>query len=195
MPAVLAFAATVALVASVLIVASSMNRSSLDGSQVATRVVNFISSEHQVCSGFEQHFQRKFSARSIEDATAQSADYLGMVPYVLSLDPASWEKASLRFVGFGPCDIPGTSRSGHMLFQSTEDESRVVSLFVHPDNGEIDFPSKKCCYVSGDLGTDDGSIVVWRRDGVVYYLYTPDEQGMVAAREMLATPENERELL
>lgn len=194
MPAVLAMAATITLVASVLIVSFSMSRPLYEDPQFGARVVSFLEREHDSCAAFTEHFDRKLVARSLEDARRISDEWIGESVYALSLDPRTWDEHGFEFMGFGPCGVPGAERSAHMLLRSTEAPSQVASLFVHKDDGRLDFASSNCCYVNdGGQGTDE-TVVVWSRDGLVYYLYAPNGDALTGARDLFSTPENERDL-
>ena len=193
-PSVLAVAATLALVASVLIVSFSMGRPLYRDGQLGTYVVGYIQNEHLSCAAFGERFDRKFVARSL-DAAREAADrHMGDAVNALTMDPQTWSSVSLEFAGFGPCALPGVPKSGHIMLRHAEDPGVVVSLFVAPDDGSLAFASSNCCYVN-EPESDDGSIVVWRLEGIVYFLYSPDEAALASARGLFGTPENERPLL
>jgi len=194
-PGMLAVAATLALVASVLIVSFSATKPLFADRDYGRQVVNFIEHEHSGCSEFKEHFERKFVTRSLEDARALSERYFNQSVLALTLDEQSWEDASFEFMGFGPCAVPGVLRSGHIILKEKGDGGNVVSLFVHPDAGQLSFKSNSCCYVGEPDGSDMGQIIAWKADGMVYYLYGINEQSLQAARDLFSTPENEHRLL
>jgi len=194
LPAALAVAATIALIASVLVVSISMSRPLYTDEDFGTRVVSFIEQEHDACAAFEERFERKFTVHSLEEARSVAREQLGGAVHALTIDPQTWADASLEFMGYGPCTVPGAERSGHMILRHQQSPAVVVSLFVHPDDGRLNFASSNCCYVNEGDAAGGESVVVWRRDGFVYYLYSPDPEAMSSARSILDTPENEREL-
>lgn len=194
-PALLAVAATLALVASVLIVASNTSSPLYENRELGAQLVGFFEGEHTSCAEFESHFNAKMFARSIDQARELANNYLGASVNVLSINQDTWDDAHLEFMGFGPCAVPGASRSGHMIFRSTDEPSLTVSLFVHRDEGRLNFDDGECCFVTNPASEGDGRIVAWRSEGIVYYLYSQSEQSMRAAREAMGTPENELRLL
>ncbi len=197
-PGVLAIAATLALVASVLIVSLSASKPLYTSQQAGTQLVSFIQNEHTACAEITDYIDRKFVARTLDEARTISGEFFGQAINVLSLDEQTWEDSGLEFVGFGPCYVPGTEKSVHVLLRHTGSDNSLVSLFAHTDDGKLNFGSETCCFVSEPKvvgGAGGGMVVAWRSEGMVYYLYSPSAESLRAARDLFSTPENEQRLL
>lgn len=163
-------------------------------SERASLLISFMSEEHKACADFGPLFERKMKVRDEAAAVKEAIELLARVPEVLELPGDEMARAGYRFAGLGRCHVPGRGRSAHLIYKAQESVSPgapPVSLFVQEDSGEIALEDQ-CSYRS-EGGDVRPCLRMWRKDGLVYYLITP--QGTPdAIRRAFAVPEREERL-
>lgn len=134
------------------------------GDRARVQLASFMTREHGACAELGSHFQRKMLCRDLERAEWMLSEAVGAPASVASLD-------GFRFVGIGPCAVPGPGPSVHLLLE--EEGGPRLSVFVQRDGGQGPMPS------GGPLGVDEvdlsrASVVALRREDLVYYVVSGD---------------------
>lgn len=215
----LAAVAAVLVLAAVLVVPGLFSGGSALPGEQFTRISTFVSSQHQGCLTDTEVFGRKFTARSPEQAAALSERVIGAAPgLLLPAGLAAMRDAGYTLLGVGGCGVPGSGASVHVAFTHgasepearpappgaaepgdrdagavCDDVSKAVSVFIQQDTGELDLSTASCYLASCDK-TQITSLVVWRANGFVHYVYCRDRQGLDAARAAMQAPAAEQRL-
>ncbi|MDX2116442.1 MAG: hypothetical protein SFZ24_12600 [Planctomycetota bacterium] len=164
-----------------------------------TRLVSFTSEQHGACES-APFFEKKMTARTPAAAAAAAIEILHKVPSVLELRSEKIARAGYAFAGLGPCRVPGSGRSAHLIYRAdpaVAPGAPEISLFVQEDTGELAiepgfyYTNEGC---ESRLKTScNGVINVWREEGLIYYLLAP--QGVCGkARQTFCDLEQSRPL-
>lgn len=178
------------------------------------QLVNFTARAHNSCAAFDDHYERKMTARTEAEAVQSAIAILDRVPTLMELGKIdALAERGYAFAGLGPCRVPGPGKSVHLIYRATDNPAALpVSLFIQklpPDTPELTAEQTRqlkkdtCLLVSGkpcpeatdkreQVDTDDAStarLVIWRDGGFMYYLFVPDTEMRDAAREALGAPE------
>lgn len=185
-------AASIALLTAVSVIVKSPIGSRLGpaiSAPLAAELVaasSFIISEHDKCSAFDSYFEHKFNVREEADASDAVVELLGQPPTRIKLDQAGYQ-----FIGLGKCTVPGPGDSVHMLYRPVNESRPTLSLFVQQDSARQDLESG----IRYRLTTKAGApVLVWRADGLIYYLFSPDAQAELDAGELLSIPDQQRDI-
>lgn len=138
-------------------------------------VVTFVDKEHDRCAAMECSGNPKWIANTLDTARAALTDYMGVAPERLDLTDTGF-----TLTGAGPCHVPGGGKSMHLLYRSGQElTSPSMSLFIQETASDtaID-PSCFCDKM------DEGEVLMWRRNGLAYYLVCPSDE---IANQALAT--------
>lgn len=133
-------------------------------SDAQVQLAGFMAREHDACADLGAKFQRKMSCRERKEAAAMLEEVVGAPAGVASLE-------GFRFVGIGPCGVPG-GPSVHLLMECEQAGSRV-SVFVVRDGGDGPTPGGGPCGVDkADLS--QAAVVGLRRGELVYFVVSGD---------------------
>jgi anti-sigma factor RsiW len=131
---------------------------------------------HINCARHADHFHTGFP-RKVEEMPASLRQFLGHEALCPDLS-----KLGYQFAGCGPCTIPG-GKTAHLLYRPISGQGGCVSLFVQPDEGQLKLDKGKVYFARDNA--DATPMVIWRGEGVVYYLVGEgNAQLSSAAREM-----------
>jgi anti-sigma factor RsiW len=143
---------------------------------VPVSYVTSAAQRHINCSKHAEHFHAGFP-RKVEEMPASLRQYLGHDAVCPDLT-----KLGYRFIGCGPCTIPG-GKTAHLLYRPINGQGGCVSLFVQPDEGQLKLENGRVYFARDEA--DATPMIIWRSEGVVYYLVGEDNgQLSSAAREM-----------
>jgi hypothetical protein len=135
--------------------------------------------QHIDCSSHANHFGPGFP-RTVSELPSSLHEYLGHDSIVPNLS-----KLGYQFAGAGPCTIPG-GKTVHLLYRPTSGgnmTSYTVSLFVQPDTNQLPLEKGKVYYATDAI--DKTPMIIWRGQGVIYYLVGEDKNQLSdAARQM-----------
>jgi hypothetical protein len=141
--------------------------------------VEWVSSTSQVhinCARHAAHFAPQFP-RTLHELPDSLRAYLGHDATCPDLS-----KLGYQFAGCGPCTVPG-GKTAHLLYKPASGAGGAVSLFVQLDQKQLALEQGKVYLSKAD--SDGTEMIVWRGQGVVYYLVGEnDAQLSSAAREM-----------
>ena len=191
-PTWVALAASIALLATVAVVMRSPLGSQLGptvGAPFAAQLVdasNFIVSEHNHCSAFDAYFEHKFTVRNDADASDEVVELLGNPPTRIKLDQAGYQ-----FVGLGKCTVPGPGESVHMIYRPINKTRPTLSLFVQQDDARPDIEQGVRYRLSTQVGAP---VLIWRKQGLIYYLFSPDTTAESDACDLLEAPAVEQDI-
>jgi anti-sigma factor RsiW len=127
---------------------------------------------HVTCSGHPDHHVPPFP-RELEKLPGSLKDYLGREAACPDLS-----KLGYQFAGCGPCKIPG-GKTAHLLYRPSAGTGPCVSLFVQADGGQLGMEKGKVYYAED--ARDRTPMIVWRGEGVVYYLVGGDARQLEGA--------------
>jgi hypothetical protein len=127
---------------------------------------------HVWCSGHADHFVPPF-ARELEKLPGSLKDFLGRDVACPDLS-----KMGYRFAGCGPCTIPG-GKTAHLLYRPVNGSGPCVSLFVQNDAGQLAIEKGRVYYAQD--ARNHTPMIVWRGEGVLYYLVGANERGLEGA--------------
>jgi anti-sigma factor RsiW len=140
-----------------------------DPSIVPVGWVHTTAEVHTECSRHASHFGAGFP-QAVEELPASLRQYLGHDAIVPDLS-----KLGYKFAGAGPCQIPG-GKTVHLLYRPAPGGSisqYTVSLFVQPDKNQLKLEKGKVYFANDAI--DKTPMIIWRGDGVVYYLVGEDK--------------------
>ena len=143
---------------------------------VPVSYVTSTAQRHINCSKLANHFHAGFP-RKVDEMPGSLRQYLGHDAVCPDLS-----KLGYQFAGCGPCTIPG-GKTAHLLYRPSNGQGGCVSLFVQPDEEQLKLDKGRVYFARDEA--DATPMVIWRGEGVVYYLVA-EETGQLssAAREM-----------
>jgi len=190
-----ALAAVIALAAFVIFrSATSTSGGHVIPVQQASLLSAFVENEHDRCTGPAQPVTPCLKTCSEEEAYRNTAAALGAELTRLRDHFDSMRNAGFEFVGFGVCDAPGPGQSVHLLFRvtTTDPKPARVSLFIQNDSEHPDIRETES-YHTG-CPKKKATLIVWRTEGVVNYLYACTPEALKTARIALHVPDDEHPL-
>ncbi|MEO1129776.1 MAG: hypothetical protein AAFX05_08745 [Planctomycetota bacterium] len=189
-----AVAAVLLVCASLIVVAALQTRPEhAIPTEQFTQITSFVTEQHQRACSTADDEDSRFIAREDQEIADLAEHKLDGLPPVLAFSISAMRDSGYRFVGMKGCGVPGNGASVHALFRPEDDTRKPVSLFVQQDTAELDL-SKSACYFADCKVTGKRSIVVWRRDGFVYYLFSHDEAGLKTGQKAFGVPDAEKPL-
>jgi len=139
-----------------------------DPSIVPVDWVHSTANVHTECSKHASHFGPGFP-QSVQELPASLHEFLGHDSIVPDLS-----KLGYKFAGCGPCKIPG-GKTAHLLYRPAPGgniSQYTVSLFVQPDANQLKLEKGKVYFANDAI--DKTPMIIWRGDGVIYYLVGED---------------------
>lgn len=181
-PGMVAAAAVLALVATVLITQSVRfaGAGGVGGAWTTEavayrdRVAGFVTSEHRRCED-DIAAAAKLVYHDPDAASEHFIDAFGVPAVDLGVDATDMPAGSgeLVFWGGGDCHVPGASHSGHVRFDAVTPEGEPIrmSLFVMRDPGTMPIEPGMTYQLRSPACSKAGvRLFAWARDGVVYLL-------------------------
>lgn len=161
------------------------------GHQAAVQAASFVERENDACAVISERFERKFQARTPEQARELAQEMFEKTPGALLKTDDALAAVGYRFAGFGRCAVPGPGRSAHLVYHHTQSgPAEALSLFIQ----EAPTPCKldtACCYVLPASEAGDDRVFAWRDGDFIYYLFSHDQRAVEAARDMLEAPKRQ----
>lgn len=184
----LAVAAVVAVgIGTTLIIQTGLRANGTENAAVV-QLSSYLATEHDACLADEvvlsQHLE-------VTDSAAVPRKFQGILGKPISTD--LMESANFRFVGAGSCEVPGSSKSVHLLYRRMKDDGTdgpLVSVFIEPDAARLGL-SEGTTYAIKD---GSSRVYAWVNDGLVYYLVTRCSKSCDAARQEMHAPSKMAEL-
>jgi hypothetical protein len=189
-----AVAAVLLVCASLIVVAAMQTRPEhAIPTERFTQITSFVSEQHKRACSTADDDDSRFTAREHQEIADLAEHKLGGLPPVLAFSISAMRDSGYDFVGMKGCGVPGNGASVHALFRPIDDARKPVSLFVQEDTAELDL-SASACYFANCKVSGKRSIVVWRRDGFVYYLFSHDQAGLETGQQAFDVPNAEKPL-
>lgn len=142
----------------------------------------FVEREHSRCAGLDDQRNTKFVTDTLEGANDLIAERLGATGATIDLS-----SQGLTLTGAGACSVPGEGKSVHLLYRGgAGDDAWAASLFIQTGDPDFEGVDPKCLCLN--RLTDREEVLVWRRDGLVYYLVCPPGGSAVTLLEALDAP-------
>lgn len=169
---------------------SSQNAGTNQGIFSTTNLVSYVEEQHTSCANLGAIFERKMTYRDRADAERAAIELLQVIPNVFDLRAGELQDKGYRFAGLGRCKIPGDGASAHLMYASTDESLPPISLWIQKDTGEWNdrIAQLGACYSVGLCKERGTSLSVWREDGLVYFLYSRDQDLESSAREAFDAP-------
>lgn len=145
-------------------------------------VAGFVDREHDRCAGLNDATNMKFVTNTIDGANALMLKRLGAAPATIDLS-----SRGLTLAGAGACHVPGEGRSVHVLYRPTGEDGAPVSLFVQSGAAAFEGVDERSLCIQRPSGERD-EVLVWRRDGLLYYLVSPPGRDAEALLGALGAP-------
>ncbi len=136
-------------------------------------LVRFLATHPHDCPITIERTMEEFHVRHFGGAVSELGSLLGKAPVLGDL-----EESSLEFKGMGYCGIPGNKVSMHLLFSGAIGsplEGAMLSVYVQPDDGRLpltDGATYRLLPKAPEFS--ELEMFVWRRDGLDYFVVTPD---------------------
>lgn len=146
-------------------------------------LVSYVAGEHERCSSFGEYFQEKFQARRLDQAREEAANILDQSPERISLNTTGY-----RLAGLGRCNVPGAGASVHALYRPGDQGRSTLSLFVQREWAGLGLESGVCYQVTSETKPP---VLVWKHEGLVYYLFSPDAEARRQVGRALGAPQRE----
>jgi len=108
------------------------------GPYSTTRLVSFLTEQHDRCANLGSFFHDKMQYRTRADAERAAIELLSAVPAVFDLHDGELTQMGYHFEGLGRCQVPGRGKSAHLIYTSNEAGHAPISLWVQQDTGEWD---------------------------------------------------------
>ena len=169
------------------VVAPASNMAHVITSEQATHLVSYIADQHEHCANFGAFFNQKMTARTEAAAAVAAIELLSKVPSVLDLGADRLSEAGYEFAGLGRCRVPGPGRSAHLIYKASSPNTPAVSLFIQEDTGALALDPDHFYTCTGEK-MDKETLTLWRKDGLIYYLFTPDPVQQPVGRELFGAP-------
>ncbi len=101
-------------------------------------------------------------------------------------------RLSLDAIGYnyqltGVCGLPG-SGAVHIVYHHQSEPDTSISLWLRPDSGQLDDMEADRLYVETGSDTAEPPVLIWRTDGMVYYLVGDSVQDAFDAVSTLRNP-------
>lgn len=150
-------------------------------------LASFLETQHSRCTTDEGVYERKMRLQDPAELPGVFASLSGGSPSIERI-----LEAGFVFKGAGQCRVPGDGESYHLLFGPPEGRRfpSHLSLFVQRDTGELDIEEGETYRLDVE-GGKRMLAVVWKREGVVYYLVaecSPTRSRACEALGVVATP-------
>lgn len=150
-------------------------------------LVSFVGTFNEQCELHSEMAMSQLKFTAIEEAPAAFAQLMGE-----SIDIGTISVPAFHFLGGGPCSVPGSGKSFHLVFESDELQGTrrpVISIFIQQDTGEMKIDSGQTYRLtpkSGDANpAHAGEIYVWRNAGFVYFLASTSEPALTSTLKAL----------
>lgn len=116
-------------------------------SMLLSEAAEHVSQEHDRCASDESVLLEKLVAMTRADAAIRLQAHLG----VDSVTIFDLSELGYEFVGLGPCNMPGTAPSAHLVYRRNlaGKPKSMMSIFVTPDVGQF---GEKCPNVARSKG-------------------------------------------
>lgn len=133
------------------------------------RLVSFLGQEHDHCAPLGRYADLKLSIREAERAEAFIERWTPDAERVLAAAGPSY-----RFLGVGPCAVPGAGDSMHMVFAPTDALHAPISVFLQDASGREPQALPRTLAQLGETA-DGQSVRAFRHGDCLVYVVSPTE--------------------
>lgn len=146
----------------------------------------FLAEHHDLCLIDAETAAREFTVTDLERVPSIFGPFLGSPVRLGDL-----AQAGLKFWGAGACAVPGGGRSVHLFFELSGESPRGVSLFVQRDPDKLKLEDGQVYRLLPREGAETRvpTALVWRSEGLIYFLVSRDESSLETARRAIRVPE------
>jgi anti-sigma factor RsiW len=161
----------------------ALPRASFDWPADRPVLVSFLVNHHNECEVHADRVAAEFNIRRADEAPEAFSRLLGTRAELGDLD-----RAGLIFLGGRKCAVPGGGQSVHVLLAAKHAPDSIASLFIQRDTGALPIEDGRMYTVlAPELAAEPAAptarphsapsaaapapeILVWRRDGLLYFL-------------------------
>ncbi len=153
------------------------------------RVSNFVIDEHNRCCN-EKAAKAKFIEHDMGQAVAYFSD---LFESQVVIPDMNIDAESIEFFGGGDCQVPSTSRSGHLRFNAIASDGKhiPVSLFISPDPELLPMEAGTKTYPMNSKACSEAGVQLfgWTNNGIQYLLVSEASDEMCAkVRQVMRAP-------
>ena len=154
-------------------------------------VSRFVNAQHGECELYARLVAERFTIGPVSAAPSELAKILGIAPSLGDLAAGAGGPAGVEYLGAARCAVPGRGDSVHVVLAvggvapDSGGRASLVSLFVQEDKGELRIEPGRTYFMTPKAGEWNGvptSILVWRREGLIYFLVGTSADKLEAAR-------------
>jgi hypothetical protein len=154
-------------------------------------VLKFVSAQHGECELYAKLVAERFTIGPVSAAPSELAKILGIAPSLGDLAAGASSPAGVEYLGAARCAVPGRGDSVHVVLAvggvvpDAAGRASLVSLFVQEDRDELLIERGRTYFMTSKTGEWTGvpmSILVWRKDGLIYFLVGTTSDKLEAAR-------------
>lgn len=143
------------------------------------QLVSFLGGEHDRCAPASRYAQLKLSIRDRVPAEEFIARWTPDAPRVLAAAGDNY-----RFLGTGPCGVPGAGDSMHMVFAPTDGSHSSISVFLQDASGRDPQAMPRTVAQLGQTA-DGQTIRAFRHNDCLVYVVAPtDEDALRVAKNL-----------
>jgi hypothetical protein len=135
-----------------------------------TQLVSFLGGEHGKCAPASRYADLKLSIRDRVRAEAFIAQWTPDAAQVLTAAGDDY-----RFLGAGPCGVPGAGDSVHMVFAPDDDSHATISVFLQDAAGREPQAMPRTLAQLGE--TAEGQVIrAFRHNDCLVYVVAPTDE-------------------
>jgi hypothetical protein len=151
------------------------------------QLVQFLATHPHECPITVERTIKEFNVHRFDEAVSTLGTLLGDAPLISDLG-----RTDLQFMGMGRCGIPGHELSMHLQFMGAKGsplEGAMLSVYVQHDDGRLPI-ADGTTYQLQPKATDYSAleIYVWKRQGLDYFIVTPNPKAGQIALASVAAP-------
>lgn len=185
----IAAAAVVVLAVALVVMIQSMRSGPAPGAPSFVQIAGFVAKEHNHCDLDPTYTHSKIEVSD----PSKLPDYLQSILGTSVQDTLFSQ--DLEIIGAGRCHVPGKGQSVQIRLRSKNGGGEPVSLWLQEDTGELDIKEGVTYALRADPNAPPcGSILLWKRDGLLYYLVCNGDQTRQQVRQSLHAPDQTQDL-
>jgi hypothetical protein len=152
-----------------------------------SQLVGFMTREHDRCATLSPEVMRKLSITSLDGACAAATEYFGA-----PINAAELLANDYTFAGYGRCGVPGGGKSVHLVYKPRNASLQPISLFIQEDRGGCRLEEGRTYVVACE--ESPSPLFVWRREGLIFYLVSPQRMPAESTPTQLGAPSERVEI-
>jgi hypothetical protein len=182
-------AAAAVLVLAVALVVMIQSMRPAPGVPSFVQIASFVAKEHNRCDLDPTYTHSKIEVSD----PGKLPDYLQSILGTSVQDTLFSQ--DIEIIGAGRCHVPGKGKSVQLRLRPKGAKSEPVSLWLQEDTGQLHIKEGVTYALRADPNAPPcGSILLWKRDGLLYYLVCNGDQTRQQVRQSLHAPDQTQDL-